>query len=95
MRLSDLETSPYADELRIAYNGTPAAYQKTLAEIMQPWQTAPEVSSGFAISETAQAMLAIAFLIGLGAVSSSAVAGIYQGASGIAIFASDDDISNR
>ena len=95
VRLSDLETSPYADDVRMACDGTAAAYQKTLVQIMQPWQITPATTDSFTLSETAQALLGIAFIIGLSAVSSSAVIGIYNGASGIAIFASDDDISNR
>ncbi|WP_027468308.1 hypothetical protein [Deefgea rivuli] len=88
IRLSDLEISPLADDVRMACDGTPQAYQKTLAQIMQPWQPA-STSEPFAISETAQAMLGMAFIIGLGAVSAGTLVVLYQGAAGIAILADD------
>lgn len=89
IRLSDLETSPFADDVRMACDGTPQAYQKSLAQIMQPWQPTPSTSDNFTLSETAQAMLGMAFIIGLGAVSGGALVVLYQGAAGIAILADD------
>ncbi len=87
IRLSDLETSPLADDLRMACDGTPQAYQKSLAQIMQPWQPAQAATDSFTLSEAAQSLLGMAFIIGLGAASGAALLGVYQGAAAIAIFA--------
>ncbi|MGL4995117.1 MAG: hypothetical protein ACRC6G_02965 [Deefgea sp.] len=89
IRLSDLETSPFADNLRMACDGTPEAYQKSLAQIMQPWQPTPAATDTFSLSETAQSMLGMVFIIGLGIVSADALVVMYQGAAGIAILADD------
>jgi hypothetical protein len=95
IRLSDLETNPLADDVRMACDGTPAAYQKSLAQIMQPWQPAPTAQSAFQLSDAAEGMLSIALVAGLAIASGGAIVGIYSGAMAISIFASDDDISNR
>jgi hypothetical protein len=95
IRLSDLETNPLADDVRMTCDGTPAAYQKSLAEIMRPWQPAPEKQSAFQLGDAAEGMLSIALVAGLTIASGGAVVGIYSGAMAIAIFASDDDISNK
>lgn len=82
---NEIETSPFADDVRMACDGTPQAYQKSLAQIMQPWQPKPASSDAFSLSETTQSMLAIALILGLGAASGAAFVGIYQGAAGLAI----------
>jgi hypothetical protein len=91
IRLSDLETSPFADDLRMACDGTPEAYQKSLAQIMQPWQPTPAATDTFSLSETAQSMLGMVFIIGLGIVSADALVVMYQGAAGIAILADNSE----
>lgn len=95
VRLSDLETSAYADDLRMACDGTPEAYQKSLAEIMRPWQPEPASPNAFRFSEAAEGMLSVALITGLAVASGGAVFGLYSGAMAISIFGSDDDISNR
>lgn len=85
IKLSEMETSPLADHVRMACDGTPQAYEKNLSQIMQQWQPIPAKTETFTLSEAAQNMLAMALIIGLGAASSSVLVGIYQGAAGIAI----------
>jgi len=84
---NEIETSPFADDVRMACDGTPQAYQKSLAQIMQPWQPKPASNNSFSLSETTQSLLAMTFILGLGIVSSSTLQGIYQGAAGVAVLA--------
>jgi hypothetical protein len=89
IRLRDLETSPLANDVRMACDGSPQAYQKSLAQIMQPWQPTPTTDETFVLSDTAQSMLGLAFIVGLSVVSGGALVSLYQGAAGIAILADD------